>query len=533
MDTAALSYFEPVYVSVDLRGNAQRKSLILALPAIFLLLGGAAVLLPYLFVPVIPGNDYPNHLARLAILGAAPGSALRAGFAPHWALMPDLGLDLAYMALNGIASPEAVLRLCLVGSFAVMLGCVWAIQRTLFGRAGFAVAAAPLLVTGLPAVMGYVSFIMSCALLMVGVWLYLKWRDRLDAARVAALAGVGALVWLCHIAGFGVLIAFIGASHLWPDLCARRWPGLVRRGMVVAAIAAPGFVLSLLAEEGVGGAASWVPSLLPRTLLAPVVATGQSLDVVLWLGVLGLAVIVWRRGDWRVGAPAKAGLCLLGVLIAFLPWSVGTAVDIGSRIVVPTVLILLATSSIRPPRGALAGAILLGCLSGLIGFRSISFGQNAAHEGRTVAAFRSAIAAMPQGATLMVGRDRWRRADCSRAGTPYAPLDAQSHLAAYATIDRGAWEPFIFAGKGMQPVRSVKPFASGALPTMVPPTLELLAQPGAHTDDGATVPAGWPQHYDYLLVLGHGCHANPMPALLEPDSDGPGFTLFKLRKPVG
>ncbi len=47
MDTAALSYFEPVYVSVDVHGRAQRTSLYLALPTILLIIGGAVVLLPY------------------------------------------------------------------------------------------------------------------------------------------------------------------------------------------------------------------------------------------------------------------------------------------------------------------------------------------------------------------------------------------------------------------------------------------------------------------------------------------------------
>ncbi len=501
------------------------------LPTICLAVFGAAIVLPYLLLPILPGDDYPNHLARLAILGAPPASPLRSSFVPHWALMPDLGLDLIYMALKPIASPETVLHLALAGSFVVMLASVAAIQRTLFGRIGLAAVFAPLFVAGLPVMMGYASFVVSCAVLMVCVWLYLTWRDRLTPWRVAAIAAIAACVWLCHIAGFGVLMVFIGASQCWEDF--RRWrlTALLRRGTVVIAIALPGILMTVLAEKSTStGAIYWKPGFLLRTLVAPLITNGKPTDLLLALAVVALLFIAGRAGGWRVAPPARAPLCLLGLLVVLLPWGIDPAVDIGSRIAVPTTLLLLATSSIGSRLRPSATWPIMVPLCLVIVARDVSFLHYARAEAITVDAFRTVIRDMKPGATIMVGTDKRRAADCSLAQTPLQPLGSHSHLAAYATIDKGAWEPGIFAAKGRQPIRSAVAFEPGELPTMLAPSLDaLVAGHPVDPDDRPLMLTGWPAHFDYLLLMGLGCRANPMPDLLRPYAAGSDFVIFKTK----
>jgi hypothetical protein len=130
----------------------------------------------------------------------------------------------------------------------------------------------------------------------------------------------------------------------------------------------------------------------------------------------------------------------------------------------------------------------------------------------------------------MAATDEWRLADCTRGGM-MSPLGPNSHLAAYATIDRGVWEPFIFAAKGKQPIRSVNASFPGELPALAPPPLDSvvsLARGGSPAD--AAVPKFWPRRFGYLLVIGRGCTANPMPELLRPMANGPGFALFSLEQ---
>jgi hypothetical protein len=492
---------------------------------VLLVAGGAAVLLPYLLMPVIPGTDYPNHLARLAVLGAVPGSPIRGSFAPHWALMPNLGLDLVFTALRGVASPDTVMRICLVGALAAMLGFAAAIQRSLFRTSSVALALMPLCVAGLPVVMGFVNFVMGCGLVMAGAWLSLVWRPRLGGPRVLILTAIGAAAWLCHVAAFAMLMVFIFCMQLWPKLRARDLAGAVRAALPVLAIAVPGFLMSALAErETVSTRDIRYGIFALRTVLAPVMATGTSSDYLLFAGMLAVLIVILRFGSWQVAPAARAGLCVLVLAVAALPWQVGAATDVGSRLAVPVLMLGLAASRISLPDKGLR--LVMAMVVVLIAFRDVSLLTLGQSEARVVAAFRAADKALPQGAMLMAATDEARAADCSRGAGTVSPVGPNTHLAAYATIDRGAWEPFIFAAKGKQPIRSVIPAFPGELAALVPPSLTTLVRLSRDGGTDGSVPKGWPAAFGYLLVIGRGCAENPIPALLKPMAAGPGFALF-------
>lgn len=512
-------------------------------PYVFLVAGGMAVLLPYLLVPVIPGSDYANHLARLAVLGAPAGSAIRGSFAPHWALMPDLGLDLAYMALKPVASADTVLRLCLVGALACMMISAAGIQRILFKTPSLALALVPMCGAGLPVVMGYVNFVMGCVIALIGMWACLAWREKLSAARMTTLATIGAVAWLCHIAGYAILMVFVGCTLVWPDVRARRLLGLVRSAGATGVIAMPGLIMSALAEHETVSTHLQYGLYALRGLIAPVQTTGQPSDYLIWAGVVAIAASILRYGTWQVAEPARSGTLALVAIVALMPWRIGSAFDVGARLATPAMIVLLATSRITPPiipsSRVLGARLMMAAIALLIAERDLALVTLARSEAQSVKAFRAAVQKMPAGATVMSVRDVWQQADCTRASVPLSAVSPNSHLAAYATIDKGAWNPFIFAAQGMQPIRSVVPFARGELPASGPPDMErIVPHAGSHTGYTAAttendlVPASWPAHFDYLLVVGRGCHANPIPALLKPQAEGPGFTLFSVLKPA-
>ena len=501
-------------------------------PALFLLFGGTAVLLPYLLLPVTLGADYPNHLARLAVLGSAASSPIRNGFVPHWALMPDLGLDLVYMALRPVASADTVLRLCLVGSLAAMLAGFCGIQKVLFGRLSLAAAVAPLVVAGLPVLMGYVNFVMSCAFVVAGAWLSLKWRDRQSAPRVATLAVLAAFAWLCHFAGFAVLVVFVAGLQVSSHPTGRRLGRLFRAAIVTGLVALPGLAMSALAERETEPTRFHYDILGVRSLFAPLVASGGPSDFLIWAGVLILLAATLCFGAWHIHRSARLGGALLLLLVAVLPWRIGdSTVDVDARLAVPAVFLLLATSRLRAPGGTFGQGVAMLVLALLIMQRDSALIHTGAQEARIVAAFRAADKQLPEGATLMVATDRWRLADCSRSDTPFAAIGPNTHLAAYAVIDRAAWEPFIFSAKGKQPVRSAKDFAPGELQTLAPPSLQRILHPllnGSTDEYKEQLAPGWPERYDFLLVLGRGCRANPSPSLLIPMTDDPAFSLYRV-----
>ncbi len=497
------------------------------LTALFCLMAAAAVLMPYLFISPIPGTDYANHLARLYALGAPPGSPLRASYAPHWALMPDLGLDLAYMALKPVASPETVLRLCLVGAMAAIMACMWRIQRTLFGRLTAAGLLAPLCAGGLPVVMGNINFTMSVAIVMLGVWLSLAWRNRLTPGKIAALSLVAAAAWITHFAGFATLMAFIGATEFFSRVHpSHRLAGAAAATLLTGAIAAPSLILSLLAEHGAPAHQISYSLLKLRILFAPIMATGTPTDFILWAGMLAILAGLLRLGAWHIAPPARAGLLLLTALMLALPCRVGYGYDADSRLAVPIMLILLACSRMDPPKTA--RAILFLAVAVLIAARDTWVVQQSRHAAAQLAAFRAADRFIPVAGHVMVAIDDHRTKECIPAKNAFSHVGPNSNLVAYATIDRGAWEPFIFARRGMQPLRSVPAAFQPEPDDVAPPSLDSLG-PEAK---GTPPQPGWPNQFDNLLIIGAGCPANPFPALLRQEATGPNFTLYRVIAPA-
>ncbi len=100
----------------------------------------AGVLLaPLLVVDVPPILDYPNHLARMVVLAAgARDPVLWRMYAPHWAIIPDLAIDLFMPPMLHVLPPYVAGRIAL----ALVLLLPWmgmlAYHRALFGpgRAG-------------------------------------------------------------------------------------------------------------------------------------------------------------------------------------------------------------------------------------------------------------------------------------------------------------------------------------------------------------------------------------------------------------
>ncbi len=499
-------------------------------PTLFLVAGGLAVVLPYAFIPVIPGVDFPNDLARLAVLGAAPDAPIRLAFQPHWALMPDLGLETVYMALRLVASPDLVLRACMVGSMAALLALVFATQRLLFGPVSHAAALAPLCVAGQPMVLGFANFEMSCPLILLGAWLWLAWREDLRWWRLLTLVAVSAAAWLCHFAGYALLMVFLACGQAWMTFRRPTMATMAGKAAALFAIALPGVVMSALAEHETVSVRTVKFGLLQlRGLFAPVMTTGTASDLLLWLGLIVLIVLILVRGKWFIAPAARASLLVIAIMVAALPWQLGAATEVGVRLATPAMMLLLAASRITFPFGVAGARIGFAVLALLIVQRDHALIAQARSEGLSVVSFRQAVARMPVGASLMAATDKWRDATCRLASAPLWGITAKTNMAAYATIDRGAWEPFLFAAQGKQPIRSAKAFARGELPAMPPPALaDLPGVVAAGPSDKDQVPPGFPAQYDYLLIIGRDCRQNPIPALLSPIGDGPGFSLFKI-----
>ncbi len=526
-------------------------------PAVVLLLVvTAATLVPFLTVETLPLVDWPNHLARLHALGAEPGSAIGQTYAAHWALIPDLGCDLVFLACKGWLSPETVLRLCLTGALLLITAAVWRMQWLLFRTTSYAVALAPLAITGLSVSMGYVNYVMSISIALAGIACTIAWRSCLSMARVACLCGLATLSWFAHIAGFCVFGFVLAILFLSERPCVRR-SGQLRPltlpqlGCACLVVFGPGVLLSSSAEKqaSVAGVGYGESLQKMRLLLAPWLPTADMTSLAALPLCIALVILVCRFGSLRLSPVLKPVVLLLGGLIVVLPWQIGDAIDVDARLVLPLTALLLAGTRACLPSGVVrhVACITLVVLSATLRWQAME--QAASATGREVAAFRKAAALLPIGSALMVARDADPPGTCSQPGKNGLVL---LHLGSYAAIDRGAYVPTMFTASGMQPLRvSRAPFQPRERPIM-PPSFALIdavAKAGSLQQASRTPQADpqlareframtrsrnveflrhWPDGYDALLVLHDDCPRKLMASRLSTLAEDSRFTLYRI-----
>src|SRR3954452_15194401 len=69
-------------------------------------------ILPLLLTQHLPLADLPNHLARMYILRDwAASPELQAFYVPHWALVPNLALDIFVLVLRPFVSLDLATRI--------------------------------------------------------------------------------------------------------------------------------------------------------------------------------------------------------------------------------------------------------------------------------------------------------------------------------------------------------------------------------------------------------------------------------------
>ena len=510
---------------------------------------GAIASLGLVWAPdFLPMVDAANHLARLHILVAPATSPLRGMYRVVWRPIPDLGLDLAYGALHGLISPETTLRLCVSLAFMTILGAVAVIQRALFGRLTYAAALTPLFLFGLPWHMGYINFLMSLSLALAGVAAYIAAGRKLTPLLIPILGVLGAMMCLCHIAGFAGFILLLGGLHLSDATSVRRWSqlvALIRKGLPLALVFAPGVALYLWCEKPAFAGGMAYGSAKIRILFAAVLATGGMRDLEVLIFLLVMFIVAWREKFISLWPGGKPVLWLFALVILLVPNRIGHAVDVDARLDSLFFLMLLAISNFRLPSGNGVARLLLGMLCALliVQMARVAVQENA--YSRTVAQFRARAAMIVPGSKLLVGIDDAASATCAGTDQNFVSPELLRHLGSFATIDRSAFMPLIFAGRGMQPIRLAHDFA--ALAPADPLMLAALSRSWLiQAANPADIPTlrqtlkrlqwtdyflNWPQKFDYLLMLDSACATNPWPGLLRRIGNGDGFTLYQIIRP--
>jgi hypothetical protein len=305
---------------------------------------------PLLWPAMPPLADLPGHIGRYHIASALDASPdLARHWRYEWALIGNLGVDLLVHALAPLTGVETAARIVVMLIPPLWVAGLMLVSIASGGRLSPATAFAIPLAYAFPFQLGFVNFMLSAALALnaLALWIWLGRRGRI-ALRTMLFVPISCVLWIAHSLGWGLfgLLAFAAElARLRSD--GRGWG--VATGW--AALAAAGLALPLVWMIGGPGSgeplewnfiakASWVAALLRERWKAYDVACAILLIGVLWMAVR----------DKRLRFDAIAGSAALIAFAAFLlmPRLALGGAYVDMRLLAPAVGLALVAIHVRP-----------------------------------------------------------------------------------------------------------------------------------------------------------------------------------------
>ncbi len=462
-----------------------------------------ALALPLFLVDVPPVLDYPNHLARIFVLAHPDDPVLSRIYAPHWRIVPNLGMDVLGTALLKVLPVHVGGRLLLALSlFAPVMGVV-AYHRVAFGRFALWPLASGMIATSGIFHFGFMNFLLSLGLALgcAAIWLALRRRNAWSATVVGAL--LVAVIFFTHLFGvilFALLIGADEAARLWPRRAAGQlfMRAMFAAGLRLAITWIPAVLLFVLCPlaEGRMTIGEWGGVHKLWALFAPVMTTNIGLTLASGLAVFAVFVLLRDGARWAPGAGLALGV--LGLIFVIAPSTIKDGTFVDMRLALMIALVAFATMDPRPGR---RGAIVVGTLFvALIGVRSGYIASTwVAHRG-DLADVRAAISAVEPGAKVLVARGQTGKVMETPKPARVLPrayrLDGQ--LGALLAIERKAFWPLMFADPAQQPIDILPPYKAISNPLDEPIDLPYL-----QGDDGlaAGYIKNWRRNFDDLLLI--------------------------------
>jgi len=502
-------------------------------------LAGCLVLVavPFFVIDVPPLLDYPNHLARLYVLAhVASDPVLGAMYAPHWSILPNLGLDIVGVPLVKLLPVHVAGRILLYAAALMPTIGVIVYHRALFVRRSYGPLAATAFAFNAIFFAGFAAFLYGVGLALIGAALWIRWRERELAVRVAATVATGIVLFFCHMLAlfyFLVLVVAHEAAAAWPLDVAGRRRALESLGILAGGLLPTLLLYGLSPFAGDTGASIWQYGNKLTLLLTPFMTYSQWVTVGSALVLAALVAVCALRGRWiRIDRGALLAVVLVLAVYAVAPSRMHGGAVIDARLPLLALLTLAGGIGVQVSRRS---ALVLGAVvAALIVVRTGSVSASWAEHRQDLAAFRSAIApVMPGERVLVVSGTRAAHSGyfLSEPRSRMLPgfyYRLDEHLPALLVIERHAFWPYLFADPRQQPITVRPPYAAIAWPLGEPPAPADIATddgPGAYLSD-------WPAHFDYVLLLDAGAidASKLRPDRLQPIVRTDAATLYRVRK---
>lgn len=496
------------------------------------LLVAALIVLPLFYTLVPPLEDYPNHLARMFALANLPSNeTLGQFYETAWAPIPNLVMDLAVPKLVPWFDVYTAGRIFIGLTLLLMLLGPMVLQRTLYGRwSGWPLVGGLFVYNGFLFV-GLMNYLFGVGVAVFGVAVWMALAERPFVLKALASLAFCAVLYVCHLSSLGLYGLGIASFEAWRLWQRKPW----RFAPFVASAAALGLpflpFLYLLLKSPTWGLSREIVWEAQGKLEAVTLFLSVYSDLtdIPFLALIVLAIVVAvRRGLVRFHPAGVITAAVLSVAFLVMPRMAFGSWMADQRLVVGIFFLTLGFISVDLRKLENHNAFFTICLVA-IAFRVVDVSVHWAAISQPLLEMRNSIRIMPQGSRLLVAQ-----ADEVVDGAVEAAL---AHAPNLAVIERSALVSRLFVVPGKQILHARADYRGhvdtedGDTPTVsrlvVAASEEGAASAEAHYWDG------WPDFYDYLIVLGTDpdSSANPAPDLLRIVHNGRGFQLYRIRKP--
>ena len=515
-----------------------------------MLVAAAFVLAVFAVVPIfgvtyVPANDYPFHLARIAILSMGEPSGLLGKFYQFgsW-LLPNMALDAFALPLTQWMSPEMATKVFLaVMQLAFLGGCV-ALHRAAFGRySAWPLLAGLLLYNGI-FLYGFFNYLFAAAFALLGAALWLRSGPGWPRYVVAFIVAV-ALMW-CHMGGFAVYAILVGSFQLFTrltkDFKKNQPEALMLLGLdalpFIAALAlflllSPG---SERAGDGLVYSHWWgaKPFGALFTLQSGVLwADGLVLSA---MAVLMLVLLLTRQLVVNGAVLTAAGFLWLAFVV--LPPDMLGSSFADVRLVPLAAMLTLLAFAPQAGQKRWTQALVLVVALGVGGVKTWALLTEWKTYQPKIDTIAQAIHKIPNGSTLFAATAApYTTMLLTEPGARKTWQPPLKHVASYGSVLGSVFVPMTFADPHKQPMVMMPPYLAikelqGDNPFKVPQPADLVAVARRITDQ-IHVPGGPALAGVYLLVVGTDRYAS-LPALAGFDVffAGDGFVIYQAVSPA-
>ena len=501
------------------------------------------LLAPLAVVDVPPLLDYPNHLARAYVVAHGQQDPhLSQMYAPHWAVIPNLAVDLILPPLLSVMPVHIAGRLMLAAALVLPVIGTVLYSHTAFGRRSYWSIAVCLVAYNGLFLLGFVNFQLGIGLALVCAAAWLRWRETNPAATVALGTICAVILFFSHLMGLLFFIILLASHEIQ-----RAWEVHRQGGPLIPAV--------------VRRAAWSLPMLVLPAVLYAVSAFNDNAPDISWetwpdkLIRAAMSLVNYNLPLDIVSATLLTAFLLMCARLRLIMMPLGSAVALGAVAVLFTVSPLgfkgtgyldarfavmfgfLSFATIMPTRlPRLAALLVTLAIVALFSLRTAQIAAVWCAHNRDLAQLRDAMSAVEPGSRVllaMVGRNEAAPAERERLRRQYlsdgSRLDA--HTAALLLIERHAFWTFLFARPEQQPIKLRSPYLEIAERTIGIPDLRLLSAPNPDPRDLARFPleGQWSCCYDYVLLLEAAARPNFTHDNLELLRKSDYASLFRIR----